>query len=494
MKIIINNNICQLVVGGLDFLVDPNILSNIRTYLSIPVPGAWHSEQFQKHVWDGKKYYLTPKGKLPTGMLPVLLYFLEDEYEEMEVELIDKRTGKVTFLDVWFTDVGDLSMEGDYDHQLRLAQAYDNYITFRDQKIYFPRGITDAATNAGKTTIIAGIYTNAIADVKNMLILIHRKVIYKQLVDFMGEVFGEVGQINDKYYEIKPVTVAMVQSLDNRVKDGVKARNDIASFSILVVDESHRAGAKTYKNVLKHSNAYCRVFLSGTALDSADDISKLDAISVSGPKLSEVKKVELMQKGISTPVEVRVHLCNTLLYKPIVDYRNWLDECVKYSSERVVIMQKIINASEGPVLVAVDKIEHGQYIFDRLAEMGTDRWVGFTHGQDPHQLSKVDAFKAGEIEVLISTAVLSEGINLPLVQELIYAAGGKAKISVKQWMGRIERLHHTKSKSVFHDFWDVGKYIQKHSEIRMKIYRDEQLPVLLDFDMKSAKKLKSVVI
>ena len=193
-------------------------------------------------------------------------------------------------------------------------------------------------------------------------------------------------------------------------------------------------------------------------------------------------------------MEVRLHLSNTLLYNPIFDYRNWIAECVYFSSERAIIIKKLIDVSTGPMIIAVDKIEHGQYIFDRLAEMGTEKWVGFTHGQDPHQLDKIEAFKKGEIEALISTAILAEGMNLPKVKELIWAGGGKSKILVKQWMGRIERLHHTKSKAIFHDFYDIGPYIQKHSEARIKIYRDENLPVFSDFDMKDAKKLKSVVI
>lgn len=494
MKILIENSICRLGIGGTDNLVDPNLASNIRDYLSVDVPGAWHSPQYQRHVWDGKKYWCTPGGKMPTGMLPVLLGFLSDEYEDLDVELVDERTGRVDFPEEWATEVGDYSMSGDYEFQLDLAKAYDNYITFRGQDLYFPRGIVDAATNAGKTIIIAGIYINAISEKNNCLILIHKKTVYRQLVDFMGQVFGDVGQINDKYYEIKPVTVAMIQSLANRVDEGARARQDIAKFNIMIVDESHRSGSDTYKKVLKHSDAYCRVFVSGTALDSSDIIAKLDQISRSGPKLKGISKVELMERGISTPVEIRLHLCNTLLYQPIVDYREWIRECVHYSSERVAIMKELVNASSGPMIIAVDKIDHGQYIFDRLLEMGTNKRISFTHGKDRQQLQKIEDFKNGESDVLICTSILSEGVNLPKVAELIYAVGEKAKVTVKQWMGRLERLHESKEKAVVHDLYDVGSHIGKHSEARIKIYHDENLPVLMDFDLKFARKLKSIVI
>lgn len=495
MKIIIGNNISRLVIGGPDHLVDPNLQKNIRDYLSVDVPGAFHSPQWKKHQWDGKKYYCTPGGKVRTGMLPVLLDYLDDVYDDLEVELIDERLNPVTFKEEWETSVGDLSMDGDYDHQLRLAQAYDHYITYKDVVLPWPRGIVDAATNAGKTTIIAGIYQNAICENKRALILIHRKAIYKQLVDFMGDVFGEVGQVNDKFYEIKDVTVAMVPTLANRVKDGVVARNDIRSFPITIVDESHRSGSKQYKDVLKWSESYCRVFLSGTALDSGDIVAKLETIAHSGPKLAEVSKKELMDKNISTPVEVQVHLCNSILDHEPIDYREYLDSLVKYSGERVAIIRNIIKNTTGPTLIAVEKIEHGQFIYDNLAYLNRiDAKLSFTHGQDPNQLDKIQEFKDGEIDVLIATAILSEGVNLPKIQTIIYATGGKSRIMVKQVMGRGERLCEGKKKTVFHDFYDCGPYVAKHSEARLRVYHDEQLPVFMDFDLKMARKVKPTII
>lgn len=490
MKIEIDNNICQLVVGGPDYAVDPNIASEVRSYLSVDVPGAWHSAQFRKHQWDGKKYYCTPKLKVPTGMLPILLDMLEDDYPDLPVELVDNRTGRVEFRDDWDTQVLDNNMEGDYAYQLQLAQAFSNHITFRDQELYFPRGIIDAATNAGKTTIIAGLYNNAIGDNK-MLILIHKKSIFRELMDFMGQVFGEVGVINDKYYEIRPVTVAMVQTLANRVSDGVRVRQDLQQFNILVADESHHCGSKQYAKVLKYCDAFCRVFVSGTALDSGDIISKLNQISMSGKKLREVKKRELMDKGISVQVEVRVHICNTKLYEPILDYRTAQEQCIHFSYERSQIISGIVNQSTGPVLIAVDKIQHGDYLF---RHMKIEKTLGFTHGEDPNQLEEVEKFKRGEYYALIATGILSEGVNMPHIRELVYAVGGKSKILIKQWMGRAERQDKGKRKAVFHDFYDVGAYVKKHSETRLRIYHDEELPILNNFDLKEARKLKPVLV
>ena len=490
MKIEVYNDKCELVIGGTDHLVDPNLFTNIRDYLSVKVPGAYHTWQYQKHVWDGKKYYLTPKGKMSTGMLPILLDYLDEVYPDLLVEIVDCRANMVALRTNLKTGVGDYKMDGNYEFQKRLVRALDNTITFRGEEIYFPRGIVDAATNAGKTTIIAGYLLNCVGDVR-MLILINRKKIYKQLVDFMGNVFGDVGQVNDKYYEIRPVTVAMTQSLTNRIRVSAKAKSDVAGFNAIAVDECHIAG---YEKILKYSDAYARLFLSGTALDSTDLISKLNIVSLSGPKLAEVKKAELMLRGISTKVEVKVHLSNTLLYKQIITYKEYVRECVHYSSERVAIIGQIIKHASGPVIVAVQEIHHGQFIYDRFQEMNISKAFEFTHGEDPQSDEKIEKFKQGLVEVLITTAIIREGVNLPTVKEIVYAVGGKSKISVKQWMGRAERLCGGKDKATFHDFYDIGKYVERHSEKRLAYYKEEDLPIFTTFDLKEAKKLRSIFV
>jgi len=487
MKIILQNSKCQLVIGGKDHIYAPKLAEELRDYMSINVPGAFHSELYKKHIWDGKKYFITPKRKeMPTGFLPILLRYLDEAYLDLDVFVEDMRDNVVTIREDLLLEVGDQRIDGDYEHQSILVNAYKHSINFRGQDIHFPRGVIDAATNAGKTTIFAALYINAMAENKKMLLLIHRKLVYRQLVKYFKDVFGTVGQINDKYYDIQDCTIAMVQSLNNRVKQYNKVRDDVYGFNILAVDESHTAGSSVFQDVIKYSNAYMRVFMSGTALDSSDPVSKLVIIGSSGPKLADISKVALMNKGISTPINVSIHLCNTLLTKPLLIYDEWIENCIHYSPERVAIMSKICDYSGGKVLIAVDEIHHGQYIFDNL---DTKKNVLFTNGKDKYQIDKVDSFVDGDTEVLITTGILKEGVNIQVVTDIIYALGGKSKISVKQWMGRGERLFKGKEKCTFHDFYDVGKYVKTYSEARMKMYESENLPVLCDFALKDARKL-----
>jgi hypothetical protein len=299
----------------MDNVQAPSLINDLRDYMSVPVPGAFYSMAYKKRQWDGKKYFITPKGKFATGFLPLIFRYLNEEYPDLKVEIIDDRANPLKFQKATVTEVNGVSIEGKYEHQSRVVELFNHSLEFRGKEIFYPRGIVDAATNAGKTTIFAALYANIAGKNKRMLLVINRKKIFVQLVEYFSTIYAEVGTINDKSYSISTVTIAMAQTLSNRLKSNPAVREDILQFNVLGVDESHYASSATYRNILKYcAGAYMRFFLSGTALDKPEVIDNLINISSSGPKLGAISKVELMNKGISTPVSVKLYLCNTLLF------------------------------------------------------------------------------------------------------------------------------------------------------------------------------------
>jgi superfamily II DNA or RNA helicase len=498
MKIIIENIQSKVLVGGKDFLIDPDLMENCRKYLSIKVPGSFFAAKKLRYHWDGNHYFLTPGGKMATGFLPVFLKFLGYVYPDLPVEIVDQRGELPRFTSEFVATIGPRTINEQYIHQKNVIEAYNNTLHFRGQDIYFPRGVADAATNAGKTAIIAGLYLN-LEGPQTMLVTIHRVGVYAELLVYFKSIFGEVGQINQKNYSIKPVTLAMIQTLSRRIED-INVKKDLAGFSVLAVDECHRAGSKEYTKTLVHCQAPVRVFVSGSAFSSEDIVAKMIIVGLSGERLIQVTKKELMDKGISAPIKVKMHLCNTILREPVVERRECVKVMVQHSLERASIMLKIIKAriDLGPILIAVEETHHGEYLLNTLTQYSKDLFrrcnIELTHSKDPDILSKIDAFRNGDIDVMIATGVLKEGLNLPLIQTIILASGGQSGVYIRQWMGRGERIHDSKKEVEFHDFYDIGRYVQDNSLHRIKIYKKEELFIEMDFDMKSARKLTSIVI
>lgn len=497
MIISIENVKTVLTIGGKDLLTYPNLLDEFRAYLSVKVPGSFFANKYLNYHWDGIKYFLTKRGAMATGFLPVFLKFVEEDYPDLDVTINDLRQNLPKFKSEFISTIGSREINDQYSHQKDIIKSCNNYIKFRGIDIYFPRGVVAAATNAGKTAVIAGIYLNLLTT-ERMLIIIHRKTIYQELVTYFESVFQEVGQINDKNYSIKPITIGMIQTMYRSI-DSLNFMKDLASFTVLAVDEAHHSASDMYVKIISACPAGLRVFLSGSIFESDDIVANMTIIGLSGPILKTVSKRYLIDRGISTPIKVYMHLCNTIMYRSGKRYDEFTyDECIDTlihkSTERVSIINKIIDdrINTGPILIAVEQTEHGIYLQQAL--INHNKRVELTHSKDKEIAPKIEAFRNGEIDVLISTGVLKEGVNLPRIVTIIIASGGRSKAYIKQWCGRGERKHESKTEVEVHDFYDIGRYVQQHSQARVKIYTDELFPIEYNFNIKDIKHLRPVII
>jgi superfamily II DNA or RNA helicase len=67
-----------------------------------------------------------------------------------------------------------------------------------------------------------------------------------------------------------------------------------------------------------------------------------------------------------------------------------------------------------------------------------------------------------------------EGINIPNLRRIVYAAGMKEQKRVLQAMGRGLRVTDTKETITLVDFLDPYKYISQHSILRVQIYNEQK--------------------
>ena len=470
MRILIGNAVSQLVVGGRDNLLPYDLMKELREYFSIPVKGAYFSDKYRRHVWDGRKYYLTEGGKLPTGFIPYLFKWL-DGRPEVEVELVDGRTNLMEFQNPPVLSVGSKTLR---DYQEDTLRSINRHITLRGESVYFPMGVFDIATNGGKTLIAYSLFKNIVGC--RLLITIHMKDVFNQLVRELTEEGEDVGVINDRKVCIKPITVAMVGTLYNRMKGSVTFRKDMQQFNTLIVDEGHAAGAKQYAWVIKSlDSAGVRVVMSGTPLDQADETKSLTVVGVGSTVVKEISKKFLMDMGVSQRAKVYIHLNNIKLNGDVKDYDYVYTQVVKYSAIRIQVIRDIIQRNPDKyILMMVYEVDHAQFVYDSLSDMDG---VSMVHGTDPDRVMKLDMFRTGDIRVLIATEIVKIGLNLPLINILILLMGEKSKVDILQFSGRGERNDGEFTEFEIHDFFDVGRYVSQHSLERVRIYRKEEFSI-----------------
>jgi superfamily II DNA or RNA helicase len=100
----------------------------------------------------------------------------------------------------------------------------------------------------------------------------------------------------------------------------------------------------------------------------------------------------------------------------------------------------------------------------------------FIHGDTPieERTDAIQDFKNGVFKVLITSSILDQGVDIPNIDVLVFAAAGKSYIRAIQRVGRGLRINEGKDKLTVIDFCDkTHRYLAKHSIERISAYNKE---------------------
>ncbi len=375
MEIELRNVSSKLIIGGDDHIKHPNLRKDIDTYLSVSdSTGAYFAAKKKgKKYISGKYKFMTKENRIPTGFLPLLLSFL-DSYG-VDVHITDLRVNVPDFApkEDRVYEFGDYNMKAyPYDHQGDMMDKIaDN--TIHEGLLDFPRGILDAATNAGKNTIAMGLFANTTH--ARCLFLVHRQLIFDQVVKFFRDEMGlgwQVGTVGGgKPPNFQNLTVCMHKSLDAATQDRGINKIIKTEYNMLIVDECHRAGAKDYAKVIRKIEAGARYFVSGSPFDVKKKLNRFKIIGLSGNVIESISKRELMDKGVSENVTVRmlhvkhpdtITLGAGALSVIATSYDEVQRACIYESEERKeVMLQKAKEHEQDSILVAFWSIDHGTF-------------------------------------------------------------------------------------------------------------------------------------
>jgi superfamily II DNA or RNA helicase len=152
-------------------------------------------------------------------------------------------------------------------------------------------------------------------------------------------------------------------------------------------------------------------------------------------------------------------------------------EIIQTDQDRHNIIKKIVKKMNKNVLILVNRIEHGDHLWETLQIEGKSTY--FVHGEVPVE-TRSEIIQEMEnndnvVSVAIS-AIFSTGINIKNLHYIVFAAGGKSFIRTVQSIGRGLRLHESKEKLVIFDIYDNFKFSMAHAGERKKFYDEEQIP------------------
>jgi superfamily II DNA or RNA helicase len=406
--------------------------------------------------WDGTVYLMRAKGRFAAGLVPWLIARLAREGIRVEVD--DQRPEPLP------RDTQLAGLRSNVELRPHQLEAIDRALTAE-------RGVIHHPTAAGKTEICVELARRI---GRPALVLVHRKDLMYQTAERFMKTLGcgkeTIGVIGDGLWEPQVITIATFQTLYMRLKEGVTdvqrwLREEIGQVH---VDECHHLPAKSYEKVMAQLwSARWRYGYSATPYKEADPETFFKVASWLGPTVHQVGTEELAERGHLVPADVFM-----IRLKPSpVTYKDWtmaVQGGIVDNYTRNDMIVRLARSLPEPVVILVERLAHGEYL---ARELGTQFVAG-----DASTSTRQEAWSAlrrGTLKVLVASKIADEGLDLPQIQSLILAGGGKAPHLTVQRVGRGMRVAGGKERIFVFDFLDRGKWLGAHAKRRLQTYTEQ---------------------
>jgi superfamily II DNA or RNA helicase len=323
------------------------------------------------------------------------------------------------------------------------------------------------------------------------------------LIDLYNDTHIIGGGNTDKHFD-KSLTISTFQSLKN-FKDELKHLNYV------MCDETHRAkGAEIQDIVNKCSNSIFRLGFTGTLNDSPPD--RMSLFCLFGVPKRYISTNGLVKLGLATPVNINVLLLHyspddKAIFRHVGNFAKQL-QFIKEHENRTNFISKLsckLSTTSGNTLVLFQHTEHGKSIFNTIMnDIYPDVLVenknitgkksfefqekykvyfinGETDGKNREKIRNILETDTNSI-LVAGYQVLSTGVNIKNLRNLVFASPMKSFTTISQSLGRGVRLHVSKSVFNVYDLSDCftpkGTFMKQLEQRKILSYEPEEFPIL----------------
>lgn len=230
-----------------------------------------------------------------------------------------------------------------------------------------------------------------------------------------------------------------------------------------------------YTTLMRSVLSPVRIGLTATIPKDKQAVLAIEAFL--GPVIEEITVKEGQERG--TMAEIKMKFLKVPLSHSIRDLRKYqdvYDAGVVNRREQHELIARTCKRHVGEgdaILILVTRIQHGENILAELKRQGVKAYFAQGNTESSVRNDLKDALNNKDIHCLIATTIFQEGINIPELNVLINAAGGKSEIRTIQAIGRGLRVTDTKKVLTCYDIMSLDHpYLVSHLAERLAVYSE----------------------
>ncbi|MFJ5718194.1 DUF3427 domain-containing protein, partial [Neobacillus sp. NPDC093127] len=317
------------------------------------------------------------------------------------------------------------------------------------------RGLIISATGTGKTFLSA--FDVRRFRPKRMLFIVHREqILQKAKEDFkrilggidsdFGILSGTSKQTGAKY---------LFATINTISKDDYLAQFDPEEFDYILIDEVHKAGAKSYLKVIDYFNPSFLMGMTATP-ERSDDFNIFELFDYN--IAYEIRLQEALEEDMLCPFHyfgvTDLEYNGELIDETAVLSKLVTEERVNHILDKIHYYGFSGEAVKG--LMFCSRKEEAIKLSNAFNEKGlrTVALVG-DHNQDERN-RRINQLEEGVLDYIITVDIFNEGIDIPSVNQVIMLRQTQSSIIFIQQLGRGLRKHTTKDYVTIIDF--IGNY------------------------------------
>jgi superfamily II DNA or RNA helicase len=470
---------------------DVSCEADLEAFFTYEVPGARFTPKFKARLWDGKvRLYSLIKKTIYAGLYQYILEFAQRNNYQIDFQAnndFDKPLDLHNYsLEEVAKFINDLELYG----RGQAIEARDYQIEAVRTALNLNRTVLLSPTASGKSFMIYCLMRWHLEEGRKTIIVVPTTSLVEQMYsdfeDYSSHNQWPVKTHCQKLYSgftrdiNSEVLITTWQSIYKQPKQWFE------QFDVIVGDEAHQFKATSLISIMeKLQHVKYRIGTTGTI-----DNKKLNQLTLEGlfgPVHRVTTTKELMDSGKVVNIDI-----NCIVLKYPEDVRKACKEFTYNDEMQFLISSEVRNKfirnlavnCKGNTLVLFQFVEkHGIPLYEAIKLKAPDKNVYIVHG-GIDTLDREDIRKNTELGdntiIVASYATFSTGINIPSIENIIFASPTKSKIRNLQSIGRGLRLKEGKTHLKLYDIADNLQHKSRknhtlnHFIERVKIYSEEK--------------------